>query len=373
MSRSGAPIWSGLVLAFACGNATGLRVDGHETAPEPPREPAAAPAPSPAAGSAAEPEPAIDCAAVSVRVDRVTPKVMLLVDGSASMQDNFHPAGSETTRWEALRASLLDERKGVVPAMQGLLKFGLAIYSSGMARFGVPSADQCPFPLGIVPPELNGGEAIDYAWPMLPPGNFTPTGEALELVRRTLGEWRDRAAPEPEVIVLATDGNPNGCRPQQIMVPDYQPTLDAALRARAERVKLYVISLGTDADREHLQQIANIGAGLDADAEPAAPLYYPENAEELTATLRRLLGSELSCELVLDGDGVDPAKQCLGSVRLNGEPLACEPQDGFRVKDPLHLELLGAACARLRAAPEVALEVSFPCEALLGFDASGAR
>lgn len=373
MSRRGAPIGSVLVLAFACGNATGLRVDGDEPAPEPQREPAPARAMAPAAGSAAEPESTIDCAAVTVRVDRVTPKVMLLVDGSASMQDNVYPAGGDTTRWDALRASLLDERKGVVPAMQGLLKFGLAIYGSGMTRFGVPSAKQCPFPLGIVAPALNGGEAIDHAWPALPPGNFTPTGEALELVLRTLADWRAGAAAEPEVIVLATDGNPNGCRPQQITVPDYQPTIDAALHARAEHVKLYVISLGTDADREHLQQIANIGAGFDADAEPAAPLYYPEDAEELTATLRQLLGSELSCELRLDGDGVDPGKQCLGSVRLSGEPLACGQQDGFRVKDPLHVELLGAACARLRAAPDVSLEVSFPCEALLGEGEAGAR
>ena len=126
-----------------------------------------------------------------------------------------------------------------------------------------------------------------------------------------------------------------------------------------------MISLGTDADRTHLQQVANIGAGLDPDAQPGAPLYYPENVEELTTTLRDLLGNELSCELLLDGDGVDPAKQCLGSsVRLNGEAVACEPQNGFRVKDPLHLELLGAACARLRAAPEIRLDVTFPCEAL---------
>ena len=203
----------------------------------------------------------------------------------------------------------------------------------------------------MVSPALDQGEAIEYGWPKLPPGVFTPTGQALELVLRLLPDWRSGPAPEPEVIVLATDGNPNDCRPRQLEVPDYQPTIDAALHARAQQVKLYVISLGTDADRAHLQQVANIGAGLDPDAQPAAPLDYPENVDELAATLRHLLGKELSCELRLDGDGVEPAKQCLGSVRLNGEAVACEPQNGFRVKDPLHLELLGAACERLRAAP----------------------
>jgi hypothetical protein len=127
---------------------------------------------------------------------------------------------------------------------------------------------------------------------------------------------------------------------------------------------LYVISLGTDADRAHLQQVANIGAGLAADAAPGAPLYYPENVKQLTATLRELLANEVSCELALSGDGVDPAQECAGSVRLNGDSVACEPENGFRVKDPTHLELTGTACARLRASIEVSLDVTFPCEAL---------
>src|SRR6187402_3091048 len=92
-------IWLGVALAlFACGNATPLRVDGPPPAAiEPAAKPAAEPAePEPVSAPAAPQDAAIDCAAVTVSVERVTPKVMLLVDGSSSMQDNFYPAGGKT-------------------------------------------------------------------------------------------------------------------------------------------------------------------------------------------------------------------------------------------------------------------------------------
>ena len=59
-----------------------------------------------------------------------------------------------------------------------------------------------------------------------------------------------------------------------------------------------------------------------------------------------------------------PGKECMGSVTINGTQLECDGSDGWRLKDPQHIELLGGACDAFKASASTQLLVNFPCDVL---------
>ena len=126
----------------------------------------------------------------------------------------------------------------------------------------------CPLPLGVVAPALDNLPAVLGGIHDAPPGTFTPTGRALDAIVDMLPDGQSSdpdVVPESPIIVLATDGNPNDC-----MAPEtnFQPSIDAAMKAAAKHQKLFVISVGNDSSAMHLQQMANIGAGLAIECRP---------------------------------------------------------------------------------------------------------
>jgi hypothetical protein len=266
-----------------------------------------------------------------------------------------------------VRTALIDPMMGVVPQLQGLVQFGLAVYGTGMGNiFEPPPPGSCPLPLGVVEPALNNFMNVMGGLHDTPPGTFTPTGLALnavvDMMPDGLSNDPDKEVP-PQIIVLATDGNPNDCMPMDFMTPNYQPSLDAAMKAVTKHQKLYVISVGTDADKTHLQQMANIGAGMPMDMMPGAPVFYPENAAELSSTLSDLIGKELSCEVTLQGKGVMMGKECSGKVTIDGTELMCNVD--WKLNDPFHLELLGAPCETFKKSASAMLIANFPCDVIL--------
>jgi hypothetical protein len=299
------------------------------------------------------------CANVTINATRITPTVMLVVDGSQSMVTNMYGTGN---RWDAIRTALVDPAMGVVPALQGLVKFGLAVYGTQPA---------CPLPLGVVMPALDNAPAVTTGLPVQPPGMFTPTGLALSQVVDMLP---DGVSPdpdvviEPQIIVLATDGDPNDCNLDPFAgggMANYQPSIDAAMKLQAKHQKMYVISVGMDAAVTHLQEMANIGAGMPANMSPGAPVFYPEDPAQLSTTLQQLVGEAIGCEVMLEGKGVQVGKECLGTVTLNGNELECNGANGWRLNDSLHLELLGEPCEQFKASVSAQLHANFPCDVVV--------
>ena len=252
--------------------------------------------------------PMMACASKSIVANRVLPTVMLVVDGSTSMEGGYGPipgdagmqqgpvfpglptppAPGQASRWGAIREALVRPDVGVVPALQGLVHFGLALYGT---------QPMCPLPMGIVAPARNNFDAINRGLPNgRPPGMFTPTGPALDEVVKMLPDSRNVVDMiiGPQIIVLATDGDPNSCGDAQT---NYMPSIAAAMAAQAKGIKMYVISVGQDAAATHLKEMANIGAGMPANANPGATVYYPEDPAALAETLKTLIGAELSCNL----------------------------------------------------------------------------
>jgi hypothetical protein len=323
------------------------------------------------------------CGKTDLSVSRVVPSVMLLVDGSSSMRTAYGSATSsgsagsggsggsgaaaggssggssstQSTRWSAIREALVKPDVGVVPLLEGQIKFGLAVFGT---------EPTCPLPLDIVNPALNNYQTIHDGLPMEPPGMTTPTGRALDLIVDRLADPTISADPNdavsPRIIVLATDGDPNDCEltgPQ----PNYEPSIQAALKAQSKMQRMYVISVGQDAAATHLQELANIGAGLDPGANPGADVFYPTDPAGLATTLQTLIGTVVLCEVALEGAGVNPGSECAGEVAINGTPVVCNDPNGWVLVDPTHIRLQGTACEALKG-DNAMLRARFPCASL---------
>jgi hypothetical protein len=300
------------------------------------------------------------CADGIVRTSRVTPRVILLLDGSCSMSTEYPSNGGMSatecrnngnSRWAALRNALLDPNEGVVTRLHGAVEFGLVVYGTQ------PS---CPLTHDPILPVVDNLRAIEGALGDRPPGMFTPTGAAMDHVYRNLIE---PMSPDQnmgkQIVVLATDGEPNSCDDAQT---NYEPSLQAAELGRSMMITTYVISLA-NAEGEfhnHLQELANLGAGFDAQGGQMAKLYEPSTPEQLAADLELLIGGAVGCDIALNGD-VDPNRVCEGEVTLNDQVLGCNDPNGWSLIDSRHIRLEGSACEQLKSDATAVVRADFDC------------
>ena len=299
------------------------------------------------------------CAEGTASASRITPTVLLVVDGSCSMSTDYPSSGqssttctnSQNSRWSALRNALLDVNTGVVTKLESVVNFGLLIYGT---------EPQCPLALPIIDPALNNAGVIAGAYPNAPPGTYTPTGEALDFAFNNTANTQEVLDQDlgPQIVILATDGEPNSCGDANT---NYDPPIGAAHFGAGRGIKMHVISLASSGGefQDHLQQLADIGAGNDQFANMAT-LFEPSTPEDLAATLELLIGGAIGCDLALNGR-VQVGGECMGTVTLNGTPLACNGDPGWILTDPRHIRLQGSACDEFMNATDAMLNAKFPC------------
>jgi hypothetical protein len=291
------------------------------------------------------------CATGAADTTPITPTIWLIVDGSTSMTQAF----GSSDRWQTLRATLMDPG-GVVDSLQAVAKFGMVIYAGG-ARGGGGACVQ----LITVEPALNNHAALLAQYPAQPLGSGTPTDKALDHVVTTLAS-SNQAAPDaivdPVYVVLATDGQPNemcggrfggGGSVEQLVI-------DVTAKGTLGGMLMYVISLAGDdaALQGHLEQVAAATASK-------TPPFVPATQTELVATFRDIVGSA-SCQIDLKGM-IEPGRECDGEVSLNGEDLACNSDNGWRLIDADTFSLTGAACASFTS-KQSTVQARFPCDVL---------
>lgn len=313
------------------------------------------------------------CASASVRASRITPTVHLVIDGSGSMNAQF---GGMGTRWQVLREALVGAN-GVVKKLESVVHFGMTIYANNDPM-------KCPA-MAEVKPALNNYMSISGGYPGMETGGGTPTGEALQHVVDSLPDFTmvapDQGVQVPPIIVLATDGEPNGCASGvacnwvdwanclgQLLgslanaAPTYDSTLKAVRAAKAKGIAVWVVSLADGLNNiPDLQKTANIGAGLDDNANPGATIYSPKNPDELVGTLSQLIGDVVSCDVSLQGSLVVP-RACEGTVTMNGTTLDCNNDQGWKALDEKHIQLQGVACEKFKSDPLAVLDARFPCD-----------
>jgi hypothetical protein len=314
------------------------------------------------------------CGYVEVDLEETTPTVMLLVDRSSTMGEKW-AVGTDESRWQLVYDVLMSPAAaaegGVVKRLQRNARFGLALYSSNQ------QLDSCPA-LTTVDPALNNYDAIDAvyspvaveSWRDLDEADWhhTPTGEAMAQVHTSLAAL---PGDEPKVVILATDGLPDTCADPEA---DYgtaaekkearQLAIDAVAAAQADGIRTFVIGIADRAlDRDHLQELANVGAGLPAEAEEGAPYFWVETREQLVASFGQITGQLTDCLLELSDPLSNIDDEELGTVTLDGKQ-AVHRQD-WRLVNTQVLEVLGDSCAQLLAGEIQEVKASWPCRSLL--------
>lgn len=327
-------------LAFA---ACGATPEGAPLDPPSPAGSTTAPSSDPPivldAGPGAESGPA-ECPDVEVSFTSVVPTVVLLLDQSGSMNEPF----GKTTRWQAMRTALMDPTRGVVKALDGKVRFGMALYTSknGFAGGVCPMLTEVEVGLGnhaSLAAKLAAAEPVDE----------TPTGESLEKVAASLAALD---VPGPKYLLLATDGEPDTCaepNPQN----GQAVAVAATKAAKAKGIGTFVVSVGSEVSDKHLADMANAGAGVAS----GAKFWKATDPSGLEGALATITDGVRSCTFTLDGKVTDAKR---GAVTLDGAPLALDGADGWRLVSPTQIEIVGAACTKVKTGDHK-VKATFAC------------
>lgn len=299
-----------------------------------------------------------ECPDTTVTANKINPVVILVVDQSSSMNQDFE---GNTSRWDALRGFLL-ESGGLIEDLQSQVQFGLAMYSARAAADTGPAEGECPVVTSVAPARDNYA-AIAGVYNAADPIDETPTGDSIDKIIADLDlENRPDQDTEPVVLILATDGEPDTCEqanPQQ----GQAESIAAVERAFDLGVRTFIISVGNEVSAGHQQDVANAGLGR-GPSDPEAEFWVAGDDQSLRDALTDIVGAQLGCEIALEGNVQGDA--CLGTVLLNGAALTCNGNDGWVLTDPSHIRLQGSACDTLKSDPNVLLTVTFPCDVPVG-------
>jgi hypothetical protein len=289
------------------------------------------------------------CINVDVTFEKQIPTVVLLIDQSGSMDEQFGGAG---TRWNVVKNALMNQTTGIVKVLENDVRFGLALYTSHDGNNG----GTCPILTDVMPPALANFNAINAVYGPATFDGETPTGESIDAVAAALAPF---AEPGPKAIVLATDGEPDTCaqpNPQNGQAESIQAAQDAF----ANDISTYIISVGEDVSLGHLQDMANAGVGLPVvGGSQNAPFYQAVDQAALVKAFNDIIYGVRPCTFQLNGK-VEPGKESQGKVDLDSQPLGYEDPDGWKLNGDDEVELTGAACDAIKSGDHD-LKINFPC------------
>ncbi|HEV8547769.1 MAG TPA: vWA domain-containing protein [Polyangiaceae bacterium] len=287
-----------------------------------------------------DPQPAPVCASGSLDLLVRPPTVVVLVDQSASMNQRFDGG----TRWTVLRDALLNRETGVIKELENDVRFGIALYSSENG-YGRNYQRTCPLLKGLdeVPIGFGNFTAIDSLYAAASPIDDTPTAESLAAVTDKLAALD---VDGPKAIVLATDGEPDTCDdPDAHDAATNQLSVDTAKSTYAAGIHTYLVSVGTEIAEQHLQAMANAGAGV-PDGGPNAPFFRATDQAGLKSALSSIVSDVRTCSFHLTGN-LDTSLVAKGTVLLDGEKLAYGTD--WTLNAAGEVELLGPRCDSVRS------------------------
>jgi hypothetical protein len=297
------------------------------------------------------------CPRVQAGTTGVTPTVMFLIDQSLSMgMKDFKLGATSISRWNAMKAALTDPMTGVLQALQASVRFGAMLFTGPLSGGGT-----CPI-LTTTAPGLNQASAIDMLLAKNNPLGYTPTALSVNaLVTYLKGLPADPTATGPTVIALATDGDPNTCGSTN---SDINNAVKAVAAAYAAGYKVYLLSVGTDALASNIQQMANVGQGQPATGGTNVAYTTATTPDQLITAFQAIIGGQRSCDLKLSGM-VDAMGAATAQISLDGAALTLNDPNGWQLKDPSTLTLLGTACQKYLADGAPVLNASFACGTII--------
>ncbi len=290
------------------------------------------------------------CVEGEVEFVAVVPQVWMLLDRSGSMTDLL----GTVSRWQALGRVLLGDPadstdRGVVGEFEKRAAFGATFYTSA-------HVSGCTLDLESVALATGNYTAIRQRYNKLAPSGGTPTADAVAAVVAVAAT--SDLTGGPKILVLATDGEPGSCSPRGgTPAAEVEQEVEVAF---GKRIQTFVVSIARGTNAAHMQRVANLGAGLPADAADPAPYYTADSQEELALAFTSIIQQvPRSCVFSLNGE-VDAAEAGEGDVTLAGRELVYGDPDGWVLARPDQVEIVGAACEEIRAGEED-LDITFPC------------
>lgn len=294
------------------------------------------------------------CVDLDVDFTRVTPTVVLLIDQSGSMLQNFE---NGVNRWQTLRNTLTNPETSLLKKLDSSVRFGMSLYTSDRGFGTDPQAPkECP---QLKTVDIALGSFSDMAEMLQDngPAGDTPTAESVAAVTERLAAFSEEG---PKSIILATDGDPDTCADPDANNQGASKALSVAAvsAAYAEGIATHVISVGNQVTAEHLKDLAVAGAGGDEDAEA----YTALDTTALVDAFNQIIGSVRTCDFTLQGR-VEPDDAARGTVTLDGQSLTFGDANGWEMPDETTVRLLGSACETVQADAS-GISMRFPCDAI---------
>jgi hypothetical protein len=333
------------------------------------------------------PDGAVDvgdgCASADAKPVRLTPTVWLVVDDSGIELVNSTTPGQtsftyNSVLWTNTHDALMG-MGGLVSSLQSSEQFGFVGCSSGprqatLSNDGGFSQMGCP-ELTVVPAAPMNYAALAQAFPAAIPMNTSfganpstyhglryaidhvPSTGASAVVLVYGGYLETLCGDETELPASLVDPFRGSLASAANDTYAQQAMIVAAQAGAAKGVSIFDINPGNvDANalatHQMIAQIGNTGFGT----------FTAQTTTELQTALGQILTSIVSCDVALSGTVV-AGQECQGMVDVDGTPVACDDPNGWKLKDPSTIELVGTACTNLKAHADDVVHARFPCRA----------
>lgn len=307
---------------------------------------------SPTGGADGAPDVANgECAQQSFILSSKPADVLLVLDRSASMIENFVPSGE--SRWDAVVPALT----AVIAETDASVSWGLKVFPEGEGSECIEASVTDAVPVPIMANNAANVNATIMA--TMATGNGTPTGEAI---KRAAAYLQGRGAAN-QYILLATDGDPS-CPDGDDEAEQY--AYDAISAALAAGFPTYVIGvLDPVKDKSKftvLNKMAELGGTSRSDNQAADKFFQAYSKEELTAAIEAVTGNVASCVFEFEKK---PPDETNIAVKINGTRIERDETrtEGWDYTSPqyLGLELYGNACQRVKDATGNKVDIIFGC------------
>jgi hypothetical protein len=303
------------------------------------------------------------CAATEIGATLVPVNLYIMLDKSGSMAQN--------NKWPSVTAALIAFFQD--PASAGLrvaLRFfpdaGCDGQTCDVQVCSVPAVDVGPLTAAGPPQDAQETNLVAAVQSRSPSGN-TPMYAALYGAELWAQDYAIAHPGEKVAVLLATDGEPNGCDPD----PNHIAQLAADARA-AHDITTYAIGF-QGSNQAQLDQIAQFGGTN------MSFVIGNGNAEaDLIAALKAIQGSQVACDFAMPtpdpGKTIDPTlvnvdytpggggmKQTIGQVTNAG---ACGPKGGWYYDDannPTKITLCPATCTVVQADSMPKIDIALGC------------
>jgi uncharacterized protein YegL len=305
------------------------------------------------------------CSTKVVNAYGLVPDMLIVLDRSLSMLQGL--------RWDPSKQAV----KTITSEFEGLIAFGLEYFPGGDATLGniggllgagdlgglLGGGGTAP---GGQPVACGGMEKIDVplmlknAGPIATsvdatfPNGFTPTGSALTVALKALGDRGQQLDQviKPAYVLLVTDGDP---RCGVADDPAQQEAARAAVKAlKAASIPTYVFGYQIDGAYQGLMNELAMFGGTQR--------YFPvENSQQIIDAFRQITKDVINCTFSLDQVPPDLKKV---RVQIDGVSIPLNSPEGWTI-DGKNVTLQGAACALLKDGKGHTLAAQIECSDIL--------